>query len=359
MPGAPAIMAAMSTNLYFVYPGDLDAATGGYHYDRRLISELLDMGLQVHPVALPQCSLAMENNSRQQVRERLAAIPDQAVVIVDGLALGVLDEEAQAEAKRLRLIALCHHPLALESGLDEAQQRALFDSEKRALESVRVTLVTSDNTRRILVDDYSVPDDCITVAVPGVDKQTFAACTGDPPRLLTVATLTQRKVHDVLIDALAGLVELGWQARFVGGDHFDPDWVQQLRQRAANAGLRERIEFAGSVPDIFPEYLEADVFVLPSRFEGYGMVFAEALAAGLPIIAARAGAVPDLVPEKASLLVPPDDASALGDAIRRLLTQEGLRQQLQDGAREVASTLPNWQDSAKKVFELVMGVNQS
>jgi len=301
----------------------------------------------------------MSQGARHRVQEKLASIPEDSVVVMDGLALGVLNRETTEVRNRLRLVALCHHPLALESGLNSAEQSRLFESERLALENVHATLVTSDSTRRILTDDFGVGEDSITVAMPGTDRRSFSACTGSPPRLLTVGSLTRRKAHDVLIAALADLAALDWEARFVGGDHFDAAWVQRLRVQVASENLEHRIQFAGLVPDIEPEYQQADVFILPSRFEGYGMVFAEALSAGLPVIAAKAGAVPDVVPGTAGLLVAPDDPEALAGAIHKLLTTAGLRQQLQQGARACAAELPTWRESAEKVCRRLREVSQA
>ena len=335
--------------IYFAYPGDLETATGGYHYDRRLIGELRGMGVEVETLSLPNCSVMPDQETLNSVGQTLAAIPDQSVVVIDGLAFGVLDEVAVKEARRLRLVALCHHPLALETGLDERSRQALLISERRALECASATIVTSGHTRQILINQYAVPAERVSVALPGTDQTPFAPCDGDPLRLLTLASLTRRKAHDVLIDALAPLEALPWQARFVGGMDFDPAWAKSLQERANKLGLSQRIEFAGTVEDAQAEYQQADVFVLPSRFEGYGMVFAEALAAGLPVIAARSGAVPDVVPEAAGLLVAPDDVDGLSAALQQILTSATLRQNLQAGARKVAATLPSWVDTASLV----------
>ena len=340
-------MAGLS--IYFAFPGDLHTPTGGYHYDRRLIDELRKTGVEVETVPLPHFSALTDQETRKTVRQTLAALSDQAVVVIDGLAFGVLDDVAEAEARRLRLVALCHHPLALETGLDEQQRQALLDSERRALSCARATVVTSEHTRQILIDQYAVPAEKISVALPGTDRVPFAPCDGAPVRLLTVASLTRRKGHDVLIDSLAQLEYLPWQARFVGGGNFDPAWAEELLQRAENLGLSHRVDFAGKVEDTQVEYQQADVFVLPSRFEGYGMVFAEALAAGLPVIAASAGAVPQVVPEAAGLLVAPDDTQALTDALQQILSDEPLRRRLQQGARQAATTLPSWADCANSV----------
>lgn len=345
--------------IYFAYPGDLETPTGGYHYDRRLIDELRSMGIDVETVALPLSSDRPDKQTLASVQAAFAAIPDQAVVVIDGLAFGVLDQVAAAEAQRLRLVALCHHPLALETGLEESRQQELLVSERRALSFARATIVTSDHTRQILIDQFAVPAERISVALPGTSQGAFAPCDGNPVRLLTVASLTRRKAHDVLINSLAALKSLRWQARFVGGMDFDPVWAASLTKRVATLGLSQRIEFAGSVADTAIEYQHADVFVLPSRFEGYGMVFAEALAAGLPVIAARSGAVPDVVPTEAGILVPPDDAGALTEALQQILGNEPFRRRLQAGARKAAATLPSWADAAVVVAQTLDEVSNS
>ncbi len=345
--------------LYFVFPGHLETPTGGYHYDRRLLRELCQLGLTVEPIALSSRFPFPDAAALADAESQLAALPDDAVVMIDGLAYGVLDRLAEAEASRLRLVALCHHPLALESGLDVAQQQRLRNSEQRALQAARAVVVTSEHTGAILSAQFAVPPARLTVALPGTDRVPFAPCDGHPLRLLTLASLTRRKAHDLLLDALAPLADLPWQARFVGSDDLDPHWSAQLRQQAERLHLQQRVEFVGPVQQPQPEYQQADLFVLPSRYEGYGMVFAEALAAGLPVIAARAGAVPDVVPESAGLLVPPDDTEALTTALRTVLTRPDLRRNLQAGARSAASALPDWGDTARRVADLIARVRQS
>lgn len=338
--------------LYFVFPGNLDTPTGGYHYDRRLIHELRQLRLNIETIALSDRFPFPDARALEEARWALAAVPDGAVVIIDGLAYGTLNQFAETEAQRLRIIALCHHPLALESGLGAIQQQRFQASEQRALKAARAVLVTSEHTRQVLLDQFSMSPDRVIVAQPGTDPVPFAPCDGHPLRLLTVASLTRRKAHDVLIDALAPLVDLPWQARLVGGRDFDPAWSDALQQQVNRLQLQSRIHFVGAVDDLATEFYNADLFVLPSRYEGYGMVFAEALAAGLPVIAARAGAVPDVVPDFASLLVPPDDTGALTVALRRLLTRDDLRRQLKAGARRAAGNLPTWADTARRVADL-------
>jgi len=343
-------------DLYFAIPGALATLTGGYAYDRRLLAGLAELGLTVELLPLSGTFPHPDAVALADAEARFAALPDGASVLVDGLAYGALDALALRHSRRLRLLALCHHPLALETGLASSTAQYLQQAEQRALAEAAAVIVSSAATARQLVQDYGVPAHKLTVALPGTDRHGFAACRGTVPVLLTVATLTRRKAHDVLITALAGLAQLPWVARFVGGDAFDPQWALQLRQQVAALGLQQRISFVGELEDLREEYAGADLFVLPSLHEGYGMVFAEALAAGLPIVATSAGAIPEVVPASAGVLVPPADAAALQAALGSLLAVgDGalLRAELQRGARAAAEQLPDWTATAALVADLV------
>jgi glycosyltransferase involved in cell wall biosynthesis len=343
----------LTPDLWFAIPGDLATLTGGYAYDRRLLAGLRARGLVVEHLPLPGAYPAPTPDELNYAEAALAALPDQAVVLIDGLAYGVLAAVAVRQRERLRLIALCHHPLALETGLRAAEATRLAASEQAALQAARAVIVTSAHTATLLREQFNVNDKYILVAPPGTDPQAFAPCANTPPVLLTVATLTRRKAHDVLIAALAQIRELPWQARCVGGAHFDPAWSGQLHEQVRAAGLQERLRFTGEISDLCAEYRAADLFVLPSLFEGYGMVFSEALAAGLPIVAARAGAVSTVVPPEAGLLVPPGDSTALAAALAQVLTDSALHRRLQQGARTAAMTLPRWDDTARLVAALL------
>lgn len=340
-------------DIYFVIPGDINNRTGGYGYDRELMSGLADLGYRLTHIPLASSFPFPDAQVLADAKNQFAALPDQSLVIVDGLAWGVLDAIAETESSRLRIIALCHHPLMLETGLDKSQAEIFFHSEKRSLLFSAAVVVTSAATAKILCENFSVPAEKIHLALPGTRLQGFAKCSGNPPVLLTVASLTRRKAHNFLIDALAQIQDLEWTARFAGAAHFDTEWVTELTQKIAHYRLQNRIHLLGSCDDIAREFLHADIFVLPSLFEGYGMAFAEALAFGLPIVAARAGAVSDLVPETAGLLVPPADSDSLANALRSLLENPELRMQLQKGAMEAANDLPTWQETAV-VFDQVI-----
>ena len=334
----------MADQVWFALPGDLETVTGGYVYARRLIRHLPAAGWTVHHVALPAAVDPAET------QRRLAAIPPGSTVLVDGLAFGVLPPPL-LDSLPLRWVALVHHPLALETGLDPATAARLRDSEKQALPAARRVIVTSPHTADSLIGDYGVPAERIDIALPGTDPVARAAGGGRPPRLLTVATLTRRKAHDVLLAALARIRDLAWQSRLVGSLGRDGEVVAEVRRTIARFGLEDRVVLVGELTGaaLEKEYAAAEAFVLPSRHEGYGMAFAEALAHGLPVVACAAGAVPETVPAEAGLLVPVDDAEALAGALRRLLADARLRQRLGDAAWAHGRRLPTWDDTARAV----------
>jgi glycosyltransferase involved in cell wall biosynthesis len=336
--------------LAFAVPGDLATPTGGYAYDRRMIAELGHLGWQIDLVDLGGGFPWPDEATRATARTRLLAIPAGCSIVVDGLALGVLPETASKLAGRNPLLALVHHPLALESGLSMEQAGAFRTSERAALAAVRGVVVTSAATARLVISDYAVPAERITVARPGSDPAPWAHGSQDGVvHLLSVGAVVPRKGFDALVAALATLTDLSWRLTIAGDRTRDHNAAAQLDADIARHALGNRIAALGAVspPRLEALYAEADLFVLASRFEGYGMAYAEAIAHGLPVIGIRAGAIPDTVPPQAGLLVAPGDVAALTQALRRVIGDADLRRRLADGARAAAARLPTWQQSAK------------
>jgi glycosyltransferase involved in cell wall biosynthesis len=334
----------------FAVPGDLATPTGGYAYDRRMIAELQSLGWQVDIVNLGVGFPHPSEAQRRLALERLMAVPAGCPIVVDGLALGVLPEAAQKVSANHPLIALVHHPLALESGLTATQADDLRASERAALACAKHVVATSAATARLLATDYGVSSERITVACPGNDPAPMAQGSKDGiMRLLSIGAVVRRKGFDVLVAALATLADLPWHLTIAGDRSRDPKAAAQLDADIARFKLGERVEVPGAVS---PErlaglYAGADLFVLASRFEGYGMAFSEAIAHGLPVIGTTAGAIPETVPAGAGLLVAPDDAPALATALRRLIENPRQRRSMAAAAREAALALPTWPDGTK------------
>jgi glycosyltransferase involved in cell wall biosynthesis len=338
-------------SVHLVVPGRLETLTGGYGYDRRIVAGLRKRGWHVMVHELDGSFPIPDEAARAQAASTFAAIPHQAIVVVDGLALGALTDEVQPHADRLRIVALVHHPLAAETGLDDDVAERLEESEGRALEHVAHVVVTSAATAAMLAS-YGVTPERITVINPGTDRATPARGSSGPDvHLLCVASLTPRKGHEVLIRALASVPAGAWRLTCVGSLERDPATVQQLRRQLVASGLDDRVSLAGELngSTLARAYDDADVFVLATLYEGYGMVVAEALARGLPVVATRTGAIGDLVEPAAGLLVAPGDSAALATALARVIGEPAYRAQLAAGARAMSSRLPTWEQSCAKM----------
>jgi glycosyltransferase involved in cell wall biosynthesis len=333
----------------FAIPGAIETRTGGYAYDRRLIAGLLARGVAVRHLVWPGDLPAPSSADRVAAAQSLAAQPDGGIVIIDGLAYGAMPALATSEGGRLRLIALVHHPLALETGAAPD----LFESERAALRHARAVIATSAATAETLRADYGVPAARLVVAAPGTDPAPWAPRRGEPPHLLALGSVTPRKGHDVLVAALATLRHLPWRCTIAGSLDRAPDTARRLRAQIEAASLGDRVTLAGEVAEAAALYAGADLFVLASRHEGFGMAYAEALAHGLPVIGTTAGAIPSVVPEAAGALVPPEDVPALAAALRHLLTDAAAREAASAAARHAAAQLPRWDETVATVAALL------
>jgi glycosyltransferase involved in cell wall biosynthesis len=337
--------------LAFAIPGDIDRPTGGYGYDRRLIAGLRAIGWTVEHLALPGDWPWPTEAARAATFAGLEALPAGVPVMIDGLAFGAMEREAKAIARVRPLVALCHHPLALEAGLPADRADALERSERAALAAAHAVVVTSPATGETLVARFGVPPDRLTVAVPGTDRAPFARGSGGPEtRLLAVGTLIPRKGHLDLVEALARISALPWRLDLVGDATADPAHATLLAGRIEALGLTSRITLIGPLdrPSLERFYDAADLFVLASHYEGYGMAYAEAMAHGLAVVGTTGGAIPGTV-GAAGDLVPPGDVAALAAVLARLISDPEHRAGRAAASRRAAAALPDWQATARTV----------
>ena len=352
--------------LDLLVPGDPARRTGGSLYDARIADGLRAAGWTVRVHGLHGDYPVADGTARRALDHALASVPDGGRAVIDGLALGGLPEVAETHAARIELIALIHHPLCDETGLDWALARRLLGHERRAVAACRRIITTSRFTAKRL-RELAIGSAPVTVVEPGTDPAALArGALGDPGvdepvQLLSVGSLVPRKGQDLLIDALIRLgdssdtpadserIGRGWTCRLIGAPR-DPEFADRLRARIAGAGLGARILLAGEADAdaLDRAYREADLFVLPSRYEGYGMVVTEALARGLPIVSTTGGALAETVPDDAGLKVAPNDAGALADALERWFGDAGLRERLAAGARRARGELLDWPGAAER-----------
>ena len=336
--------AATRPSVHIVVPGALSTPTGGFVYDRYVVRGLRQQGFAVTVHELPAGWPDPGAGARAAAAEIFETLPGGALVVVDGLAFGVLPDLAAAHGARLRLVALVHHPLSAETHLDAESQHALMHSERAALAHARHIITTSGFTADALLD-FGVTAPHLTVIPPGVTPAAQAAGSRGPGLvLLCVGAVIPRKGHDVLLNALAGLTHYHWQLDIAGSETLAPHHAAAMRRLAKRLNLDTRVTFQGACETGTLEalYARSDIFVLASHYEGYGMVLTEAAARGLPIVATAGGAVPFTLPEGSGLLAPSGDIAGLRATLARILNETGLHAELKAGAQKAAQRLPTW-----------------
>jgi glycosyltransferase involved in cell wall biosynthesis len=251
-----------------------------------------------------------------------------------------------------------HHPLFLETGLPHARKVELKASEERALRRANHIVVTSRATKRIATETMGLPAIKVTVAEPGTDPAQRATGTGAPLQILSVGAVLPRKGYDLLVEALAPLKDIDWRLTIAGALDRHAQAVETLQNVVQKHGLEDRVTLAGKVvPATLDRYYEStDLFVSASLFEGYGMVLAEAMARGLPMVLAAGGAAAETAGEAAALHVEAGNVAELTTALRRALTDKKLRDRLADAAWEAGRTLPTWHETARRIAAVILGL---
>jgi len=337
------------TPIVLVAPGPLDSRTGGYIYDRRIVEGLRHLGRQVDVLELDPSFPHPTPAALEHARRTLAAVRTGTITIVDSLALGPLAAIVMREAPRLTVVALVHLPLAATFGLEHEDAARLEDGERRALAAAARVVVTG-RAALPLIARYGVDASRVVVVEPGTDPAPLAhgSQTG-PVELLTVATLNPGKGHEMLLEALSALGDSAWHLTCAGSLTRHPATAARVRAATARLQLENRVSFAGDLDRraLAACYDRADVVVLATQQETYGMAVAEALAHGLPVVATMTGAIPDLVGDDAGLLIPVGDRTALTAALARMLDDSGLRARLAEGARRRRDRLPTWDEAAR------------
>lgn len=332
-----------------IVAGDPGQLTGGYIYDARIVEALREAGWTIDVVGLEGRFPEPDAIASHALDTALTALADGSRAVIDGLAMGGLPAIVERHATRLAITALVHHPLADETGLGVPEQQRFRISETRALAAVEQVIVTSLYTARRLAD-FAVPADRISVIEPGVQIGPLAEGDGSGiPRLLCIATLAPRKGQDLLVQALSELTELPWQCDLIGALDRAPDYADEVREAIERHRLEERIRLLGPQPNhsLSERYRRADLFVLPSHYEGYGMVITEALAHGLPVVTTTGGALAHTLPDTAGIKVPPGNVPALRDALRQMLTEPERYAGYRDGARAARGALNDWTAAAE------------
>jgi glycosyltransferase involved in cell wall biosynthesis len=321
---------------------DPSQPTGGNVYDRRVCAGLAEAGWEV---------LVATVAARADLARIVSAIPDGETVLIDGLIASAAAAQLLPHAGRIRMTVLLHMPLA--TVLDT--HRDASAEERAVLHAATSVVVTSEWTRRQILARYAIPARRVHVASPGVER---VAVPARPVRghLICVGVLARHKGQDLLVEALAGLADLDWHCVLAGSLDRDPDFVGQLRTRITHLGYGHRVRLSGVLTGaaLSQAYTTADLLVAPSRSETYGMTVTEALAHGLPVIAAAVGGLPEALGSTADgtrpgQLIPPGDPAALAAALGNWLSDERHRHRLRTAARQRRLTLCGWETTTQEI----------
>ena len=340
---------------HFAIPGDINIRNGGYGYNRQILSRMAENGLVMHHLELPAGLPLASDADFRLAAEQLRQIPASQPVLIDSLGFSSLPRGLIADIAA-PLIALVHHPLALEAGLDAGQMAHLRITETEALALAQAVIVTSPYTARILMQDFGVSGAKITVAEPGTARASRVTGSGEGTvQLLAVGSLIPRKGYDVLLDALGALSALDWHLTIIGSPTLDTRHAAHVQERMATEGLSDRVTLLGEMTSsqLDQYYARTDVFVMPSLFEGYGMALTEAMIRGLPILCTTGGASDETVPDGVGIKVPPGEVAPFADGLRALITHPALRRNLAEMSWAHGLTLPSWDESAAKIAGLV------
>ncbi|MEW2319475.1 glycosyltransferase family 4 protein [Streptomyces bauhiniae] len=345
--------------VHFVMPGGVDdpaAPSGGNAYDRRVCLDLPGFGWQVVRHAAPGAWPDPDADGRESLARTLAGMPDDTVVLLDGLVACGVPEIVVPEAERLRIAVLVHLPLGDETGLDPAVAADLDARERAVLRAVPATIATSDWAVRRLVSHHGLAPERVHLAAPGADIAPLAPGTDGISHLVCVAAVTPRKGQHRLVEALAAVRDLPWTCSLVGGLGTDPEYVATLRAQIERYGLADRLHLTGprTGADLDASYAAADLLVLTSYAETYGMAVTEALARGIPVIATDVGGLPEAVGRAPDggvpgILVPPEDPAAIAAELRGWFGEPDVRRRLKAAARGRRSALGGWAATARSL----------
>jgi glycosyltransferase involved in cell wall biosynthesis len=337
--------------------------SGGNSYDRRVCAGLTALGWQPREHLVAGTWPVPGAAARAALVEAITATPDGSLVLVDGLVANAAPDVLVATAERLRLVVLVHMPV---SNAPDGHDVVGTSAQERAVVTAAAAIITTSRwTHDRLIAEYGLDPRRIHVAAPGTDDARVASRTQTGGRLLCVATVAPHKGQDTLLAALAGIADLPWHCACVGPLDRNPPFVTSLARAADKHGISDRLCFTGTRvgAELDQAYAAADLVVLASRGESYGLVLTEALARGIPVVATAVGGVPEAVGRTSGgrlpgLLVPPGDDRALAAALRCWLEDAELRDELRRAALERRGELTSWAATAAQVAGVLRAVGE-
>ncbi|MCC6456426.1 MAG: glycosyltransferase family 4 protein [Caldilineaceae bacterium] len=346
--------------------GSLDTLSGGYLYDRQLVRYLRAAGCQVDILSLPW------RNYPAHMMDilRLAWVRKIACSRYDLLLQDELNHPSLFILNPLLrtltaspIVSIVHH---LRSSEDHpALWLPIYRTvERRYLRSVDGFIFNSQTTRQI-VNQVTGQIKPHIVAYPAADHRqppahgtvvraiTQRLHRGAPLQLLFVGNLTPRKGLHTLLRALGRVNSPNWHLHIVGSPEIHPDYSRAMHELGDALALSPKLTWHGRLSDQALDHIyeTGDLLVMPS-YEGFGIVYLEAMAYGLPVIATNAGAAPEVVsPGINGFLIPPDDDLSLARYLDDLLSNRVHLATLAYHARMRYEEHPTWEQSMGSAYQ--------
>ncbi|WP_434531813.1 glycosyltransferase family 4 protein [Haloarcula sp. NS06] len=341
--------------------GSLDEQSGGFRYDRKLVEGLRDAGDTVECIQLPwrDYHRGLLDNGSRKLRRQLDV--DVDVMLQDELAHPSLVRTNRALS--YPIVSIVHHLRASESRRLAPLYRAV---ERRYLGTVRGVVCNSTTTRGVVTDLGVNPNNTVVAPpagdrfAPEIDRSTVEQrATTEPLRVVFVGNVTPRKGLDTLVDGVAKAdadIELTIVGRPADAAH-----VTAVRNRVREHGLDDRVQFTGRLPDaeLASTLQSSHVLAVPSRYEGFGIVYLEGMSFGLPALATRAGGAADIITDgETGKLIDPDDSAAVARGLERFATDRDRLAEMGWAARQSYEAHPDWEATVARVRGLLSDIVQ-
>jgi glycosyltransferase involved in cell wall biosynthesis len=349
--------------LGLVIYGSLDTLSGGYLYDRKLVEYLREQGDRVEVISLPWRNYAAHLTDNFRFH------------LPPGLDLLIQDElnhpsllAANAQPHPYPVISLVHH-LRCSEQRPNWHNRFYRLVEKHYLNSVNGFIFNSQTTRRVVKKllesrgvESSKPD---IVAYPPTDRFGNPMTTDEivararqpgPLRILFLGNLIPRKGLHTLLEAVSDQ-QSAVSLEIIGSLSADPGYAKKMRQKAAVHYPPSTVHFNGPLDNeaLAAKLKTAQVLVVPSSYEGFGIVYLEGMAFGLPAIGTTAGAASEIITDgETGYLIPPDDAAAILSRLSALAIDRALLSRLSLNALARYRQQPSWQETAASIRQFLL-----
>jgi len=346
--------------------GSLETISGGYLYDRQLVEFLRSRGDQVEMISLPWRGYTKHlfDNFSRGLLNKLHDLPLD-VLIQDELnhpSLAWLNGKLSVPYP---VISLVHH-LRCDESRSDWQNFLYRQVERHYLDSVDGFVFNSQTTRQSVARISAVHKRPFVIATPAGDRFTPQVNAEEitqrshqlgPLQLLFLGNLIPRKGLHTLIEALSRLPKGNFTLKVVGSLDVDHTYARRLQKQVKNLGMEEFIEFLDALDDqhLAAQLKTSQVLAVPSSYEGFGIVYLEAMGFGLPCIATTQGAAHEIItPGETGFLIDPEDTKGLSIILRNLNQHRNQLADLSLQAWKRYRQFPGWQESMAKVRNFLL-----